>query len=183
MGRQIGARSPVFAGSHGIRRYQLAEGHRLAGISGSCWYPKTGTAGIGAGGPASAIDVPEKKQLEQRKVQIEEHVAREKKRAPPKIKPPKAAPAPGAKVEREKQKPLFDLPVSGEVPALDLLDAQAEEGQRGYSADELESLSRLLELKLKDFGVVAEVVAVYPWPCCHAFRNSAGGRRQSIQNI
>ena len=125
------------------------------------------------------------KQLEQRKVQIEEHVAREKKRAPPKIKPPKAAPAPGAKVEREKQKPLFDLPVSGEVPALDLLDAQAEEGQRGYSADELESLSRLLELKLKDFGVVAEVVAVYPGPVVTRFeiQPAAGVKVSRISNL
>ena len=37
----------------------------------------------------------------------------ERKSEPPKIKAPKAAPSPGAKVEREKQKPLFDLPVSG----------------------------------------------------------------------
>ena len=125
------------------------------------------------------------KQLEQRKVQIEEHVAREKKRAPPKIKAPKAAPFPGAKVEREKQKPLFDLPVSGEVPALDLLDAQAEEGQRGYSADELESLSRLLELKLKDFGVVAEVVAVYPGPVVTRFeiQPAAGVKVSRISNL
>ena len=42
------------------------------------------------------------KQLEERKVQIEQHVAKEKKRAPPKIKPPKETPAPSIKVEREK---------------------------------------------------------------------------------
>ena len=96
-------------------------------------------------------------------------MAREKKRAPPKIKPPKETPAPSTKVEREKQKPLFDIPVSGEVPPLDLLDGPSDAGQRGYSADELESLSRLLELKLKDFGVVAEVVAVYPGPVVTRF--------------
>ena len=109
----------------------------------------------------------------------------ERKSEPSKIKPPKAAPAPGAKVEREKQKPLFDLPVSGEVPALDLLDAQAEEGQRGYSADELESLSRLLELKLKDFGVVAEVVAVYPGPVVTRFeiQPAAGVKVSRISNL
>ena len=125
------------------------------------------------------------KQLEQRKVQIEQHVAKEKKRAPPKIKPPKAAPAAGAKVEREKQKPLFDIPVSGEVPALDLLDAPNDIGQRGYSADELESLSRLLELKLKDFGVVAEVVAVYPGPVVTRFeiQPAAGVKVSRISNL
>ena len=85
------------------------------------------------------------KQLEERKVKIERHVASEKKRAPPKIKPPKEPVAAGVKFEQEKQKPLFDLPISGEVPPLDLLDAPPSDlEQRGYSADELESLSRLL---------------------------------------
>ena len=125
------------------------------------------------------------KQLEERKVQIEQHVAREKKRAPPKIKPLKETPAPSAKVEREKQKPLFDIPVSGEVPPLDLLDAPSEAGQRGYSADELGSLSRLLELKLKDFGVVAEVVAVYPGPVVTRFeiQPAAGVKVSRISNL
>ena len=125
------------------------------------------------------------KQLEERKVQIEQHVAREKKRAPPKIKPLKETPAPSTKVEREKQKPLFDIPVSGEVPPLDLLDAPSEAGQRGYSADELGSLSRLLELKLKDFGVVAEVVAVYPGPVVTRFeiQPAAGVKVSRISNL
>ena len=125
------------------------------------------------------------KQLEERKVQIEQHVAKEKKRAPPKIKPPKETPAPSSKVEREKQKPLFDIPVSGEVPPLDLLDAPSDAGQRGYSADELESLSRLLELKLKDFGVVAEVVAVYPGPVVTRFeiQPAAGVKVSRISNL
>lgn len=125
------------------------------------------------------------KQLEERKVQIEQHVAKEKKRAPPKIKPPKAAPVPGVRVEQEKQKPLFDIPVSGEVPALDLLDAIADSGPRGYSSAELESLSRLLELKLKDFGVIAEVVAVYPGPVVTRFeiQPAAGVKVSRISNL
>tara|TARA_B100001059_G_scaffold233716_1_gene274471 strand:+ start:207 stop:2552 length:2346 start_codon:yes stop_codon:yes gene_type:complete len=125
------------------------------------------------------------KQLEERKVQIEQHVAKEKKRAPPKIKPPKAAPVPGVRVEQEKQKPLFDIPVSGEVPALDLLDAITDSGPRGYSSAELESLSRLLELKLKDFGVIAEVVAVYPGPVVTRFeiQPAAGVKVSRISNL
>ena len=125
------------------------------------------------------------KQLASRKVQIERHVAKEKKRVPPKIKPPKPAQMPGKKVEREQQKPLFDIPVSGEVPALDLLDAPSDSSQRGYSADELESLSRLLELKLKDFGVVAEVVAVYPGPVVTRFeiQPAAGVKVSRISNL
>ena len=89
------------------------------------------------------------------------------------------------RVEREKQKPLFDVPLLGELPALDLLDAPPDTGQRGYSADELESLSRLLELKLKDFGVVAEVVAVYPGPVVTRFeiQPAAGVKVSRISNL
>jgi DNA segregation ATPase FtsK/SpoIIIE, S-DNA-T family len=125
------------------------------------------------------------KQLEERKVQIDQHVAKEKKRAPPKIKPPKEAPLPGAKLDKERQKPLFDIPVSGEVPPLDLLDAPSDVGQRGYSADELESLSRLLELKLMDFGVVAAVVSVYPGPVVTRFeiQPAAGVKVSRISNL
>ena len=50
------------------------------------------------------------------------------------------------------------------MPPLELLDAPTHSGPRGYSASELESLSRLLELKLADFGITAEVVSVYPGP-------------------
>ncbi|MBM14414.1 MAG: cell division protein FtsK, partial [Halieaceae bacterium] len=125
------------------------------------------------------------KQLASRKVQIERHVAKEKKRVPPKIKPPKPAQMQGKKVEREQQKPLFDIPVSGGGPALDLLDAPSDSSQRGYSADELESLSRLLELKLKDFGVVAEVVAVCPGPVVTRFeiQPAAGVKVSRISNL
>ena len=57
--------------------------------------------------------------------------------------------------------------------------------QRGYSADELESLSRLLELKLKDFNVVAEVVAVYPGPVVTRFeiQPAAGVKVSRISNL
>ncbi len=125
------------------------------------------------------------KQLTERKLQIEQHVAKEKKRAPPKIKAPKPVAVTGTKVEQEKQKPLFDIPLSGELPPLDLLDAPSEIGQRGYSATELESLSRLLELKLKDFGIIAEVVAVYPGPVVTRFeiQPAAGVKVSRISNL
>ena len=75
--------------------------------------------------------------------------------------------------------------MSGEVPALDLLDAPPDTSQRGYAADELESLSRLLELKLKDFGVIAEVVAVYPGPVVTRFeiQPAAGVKVSRISNL
>ena len=48
-----------------------------------------------------------------------------------------------------------------------------------------ESLSRLLELKLKDFGVVAEVVAVYPGPVVTRFeiQPAAGVKVSRISNL
>lgn len=125
------------------------------------------------------------KQLEARKVQIEQHVAREKVRTPPKIKIPEAIPEQGSRVEKEKQQPLFDMPVTGELPPLGLLDPPKESGPRGYSTAELESLSRLLELKLADFNVVAEVTAVYPGPVVTRFeiQPAAGVKVSRISNL
>jgi len=64
---------------------------------------------------------------------------------------------------KEKQQPLFaELPDS-DLPPLDLLDAPAA-AQEFVSTDTLEFTSRLIEKKLKDFGVEATVVAAYPGP-------------------
>ena len=71
-------------------------------------------------------------------------------------------------VERERQVPLFEAPKSSELPPLSLLD---EPGARevSYSDEALEAMSRLVELKLRDFGVEAEVVAVQPGPVVTRF--------------
>jgi len=125
------------------------------------------------------------KQQEQRKVEIEQFVAKEKKRTPPKIKPLAVNKEPGARVEKEKQAVLFDAPVAGEIPPLDLLDPAPDSGGRGYSREELESLSRLLELKLADFGVTAQVTAVYPGPVVTRFeiQPAAGVKVSRISNL
>jgi len=87
----------------------------------------------------------------------------------PKIsKPAKASPQ-SERVYKEKQQKLFDMPVSGELPELALLDQNSEAGSGGYSEAALESLSRLLELKLLDFGIEAEVMAVQPGPVVTRF--------------
>ncbi|MGB1739817.1 MAG: DNA translocase FtsK [Pseudomonadales bacterium] len=70
---------------------------------------------------------------------------------------------------REKQGNLFKTEAIEGLPALSLLDAREILGQRGYSEHDLEALSRLLELKLKDYGVDAEVVAVFPGPVITRF--------------
>jgi S-DNA-T family DNA segregation ATPase FtsK/SpoIIIE len=125
------------------------------------------------------------KQLEARKQVIDQHVAREKKRKPPKIKPLKPPPETSERAEREKQVPLFDAPVTGELPPLELLDPQQRDPDRGFSPEALAKLSKLLELKLADFGVSAEVTAVYPGPVITRFevQPAAGVKVSRISNL
>ena len=73
-----------------------------------------------------------------------------------------------ARVERERQVPLFDRPMANELPALKLLDDPPPR-EPLYSAEALEALSRLVEMKLKDFDIDAEVVAVQPGPVVTRF--------------
>jgi DNA segregation ATPase FtsK/SpoIIIE, S-DNA-T family len=64
--------------------------------------------------------------------------------------------------------PLFDPPQARELPPLDLLDDPGTQ-EPSYSAEALEAMSRLVELKLKDFGVEVDVVAVHPGPVVTRF--------------
>jgi S-DNA-T family DNA segregation ATPase FtsK/SpoIIIE len=120
-----------------------------------------------------------------RSIQIAEHVEKEKRRPPLKIKPPKLLDGTSKKVEKAKQQALFELPDLMPMPPLELLDAPTHSGPRGYSASELESLSRLLELKLADFGITAEVVSVYPGPVVTRFeiQPAAGVKVSRISNL
>jgi S-DNA-T family DNA segregation ATPase FtsK/SpoIIIE len=89
-------------------------------------------------------------------------------RPPPRIEAPAPLPQKSDRVERERQVPLFDAPKSSELPALSLLD---EPGTRehSYSDEALEAMSRLVEIKLRDFGIEVEVVAVQPGPVITRF--------------
>ncbi len=125
------------------------------------------------------------KAVEARKIVIEEHVEKEKKRKPPKIKPLKPRAEKSERAEKEKQQPLFDVPITGELPPLELLDPEKKDPSRGYSAEALEALSKLLELKLADFGVTAEVTAVYPGPVITRFeiQPAPGVKVSRISNL
>lgn len=109
------------------------------------------------------------KAVEARKVIITDYVEKGKKRQPPKIKPLKGPVEKSDRLEREKQQTLFEAPVTGDLPHLELLDEMVKDHTRGFSKDALEGLSKLLELKLLDFGISAEVVAVYPGPVVTRF--------------
>ena len=109
------------------------------------------------------------KEQARRREKIEKEVSRRESRPPPRIEKPKPAPAPGKREAAEKQKQLFEAPVTGVLPPLQLLDEADPGERRALSTEALEGLSRLLELKLKDFGVDAEVVAVHPGPVITRF--------------
>ena len=73
-----------------------------------------------------------------------------------------------ARAEKERQVPLFDPPSAGELPPLSLLD-DPKPTSSGYSEESLEAMSRLVELKLRDFGITVEVVSVSPGPVITRF--------------
>ncbi|MDM8356197.1 DNA translocase FtsK [Pandoraea communis] len=82
---------------------------------------------------------------------------------PVQIVPPVKVVPKSERVEKEKQAPLFaDLPDSI-LPPLALLDP-APAVVETVSGETLEFTSRLIEKKLKDFGVEVNVVAAYPGP-------------------
>ncbi|MEH6590274.1 MAG: DNA translocase FtsK 4TM domain-containing protein [Halioglobus sp.] len=125
------------------------------------------------------------KAQEARKLVITEHVEKEKKRKPPKIKSLKPKAEKSERLDKERQQPLFDAPTTGEMPHLDLLDSNEQDQTLGFSKEALEGLSKLLELKLADFGITAEVVAVYPGPVITRFeiQPAAGIKVSRISNL
>jgi DNA segregation ATPase FtsK/SpoIIIE, S-DNA-T family len=108
----------------------------------------------------------EVKQARQEVVREEQKKAADRK--PPKIEAPAPKVEKSDRVEKEKQVALFERPGSTELPELSLLD-DAPPRAGGYSAEALEAMSRLVELKLRDFGVEAEVVEVHPGPVITRF--------------
>jgi DNA segregation ATPase FtsK/SpoIIIE, S-DNA-T family len=105
-------------------------------------------------------------------------------RTPPRIEPPMAAVQKSERVEKERQVPLFDPPKAGELPPLSLLDDPPVR-EPLYSAEALEALSRLVEMKLKDFAIDAEVVAVQPGPVVTRFelRPAPGVKASQITTL
>ena len=88
------------------------------------------------------------------------------------------------RVAREKQQPLFEnLPVDA-LPPLGLLDDPVDQ-HAGYSKQALEALSRQVELKLADFGVLVDVVAVHPGPVITRFElePAPGVKSAQIHNL
>jgi len=93
-----------------------------------------------------------------------EAIAARAARKPPEIKPAAVLPPP-----KPQQQPLFESNTVEGLPDFGLLDAAQADANGGYSADSLAAIARLLELKLADFGVEAEVVSVLPGPVVTRF--------------
>ncbi|MFP6808648.1 MAG: DNA translocase FtsK 4TM domain-containing protein [Pseudomonadales bacterium] len=111
-----------------------------------------------------------KQSSQQRRESLEKHIEKKMQRPALVIEPPPAAiKEVSARVVRERQGNLFKVDAVDGLPALYLLDPVDHSQDRGYSPDDLEAMSRLLELKLKDYAVDAEVVAVYPGPVITRF--------------
>ncbi len=95
--------------------------------------------------------------------QTKKFLAKPKTRIEPVIREIKTS----ERVDKERQTNLFENTESS-LPALALLD-QTSEQVIGYSDAALEAMSKLVEIKLDDFGVEVNVVAVHPGPVITRF--------------
>ena len=115
---------------------------------------------------------------------VKVHQEEAKKKPKPRIEPIAKPIAPSPRVEREKQVPLFEPPSDSELPPLSLLDDKPPKVE-GYSEAALEAMSRTVEIKLKDFGVDVQVVAVNPGPVVTRFelQPAPGVKVSQITNL
>jgi S-DNA-T family DNA segregation ATPase FtsK/SpoIIIE len=72
------------------------------------------------------------------------------------------------RIDKEKQIPLFENKSNSKIPPLSLLNDPDEEVS-SYSEETLKTLSKLVEIKLEDYGVRASVVAVHQGPVITRF--------------
>jgi len=126
---------------------------------------------------AMAEQVPEqiaaRRARTERKEVIETAQKKIARRKPVRIEPVLTKPKTSDRKERERQVPLFDPPTNTELPPLALLD-EPREAEAGYSESALEAMSRLVEMKLLDFNIEVEVVAVNPGPVITRFELDLG---------
>jgi S-DNA-T family DNA segregation ATPase FtsK/SpoIIIE len=108
---------------------------------------------------------------EQREEVRKVDAVKQAKREPVKIEPP-AAPVveKSERAKRETQIPLFHGTgaTADGLPPLALLDDPKPQA-KGYSEETLETLSRQIEFKLKDFRIDVQVVGAYPGPVITRF--------------
>jgi len=106
----------------------------------------------------------------QREETRREETVKRARREPIRIEPPPLPVEKSDRAQREQQIPLFGgVPSSeGGLPPLSVLDDPKPQ-PKGYSEEALETLSRQIEFKLKDFRIEAQVVGVFPGPVITRF--------------
>lgn len=117
----------------------------------------------------------------------EELVREERKRhkdAPIKIEPPPAVIEKSKRVEEERQTVLFHDTPDSMRPPLRLLD-EAGASAAQIDAAGLEATSRLIERKLREFGVEVQVLAAYPGPVItrYEIEPASGVKGSQITNL
>ncbi len=127
-----------------------------------------GVAWLRARGVSSRDAAEGRERRQARKEAVQSEQKKSATRAPPRIEAPKPIVEKSARVERERQVSLFESPKGNELPTLKLLDDPPPR-EPLYTAEGLEALSRLVEMKLKDFDIDVEVVAVQPGPVVTRF--------------
>jgi S-DNA-T family DNA segregation ATPase FtsK/SpoIIIE len=101
---------------------------------------------------------------EREEVVSEERVGiREHHQAPVLVEPVVLDVPKSERVAKERQKPLFAEMLDSKLPQVDLLDG-AQARQETVSAETLDMTSRMIEKKLKDFGVEVWVILALPGP-------------------
>jgi S-DNA-T family DNA segregation ATPase FtsK/SpoIIIE len=91
---------------------------------------------------------------------------------------------PEDKVDLSKSDMAEDKEPVTKMPSTELLDRALDDGE-SLSKEDLESLSELLEIKLDEFGIEAEVVSVLPGPVVTRFeiQPAPGTKANKITNI
>jgi S-DNA-T family DNA segregation ATPase FtsK/SpoIIIE len=125
-----------------------------------------------------------KKRDQQYKVSAQRHEVKKQKRTDPIIQKQPKPIEQSKRIEVEKQASLFVSESDGTLPSLSLLDV-ATPSQHVLSEDALKAISQQVEMKLQDFNIEAEVVAVHPGPIITRFeiQPSAGTKSSQVSNL
>ncbi|SEL06798.1 DNA translocase FtsK [Pseudoxanthomonas sp. GM95] len=132
----------------------------------------TALPGLLRRGSKQAEDWQQTRTLREQREEVRKvDAVKQAKREPVKIEPP-AAPVveKSERAKRETQIPLFHGTgaTADGLPPLALLDDPKPQA-KGYSEETLETLSRQIEFKLKDFRIDVQVVGAYPGPVITRF--------------
>jgi S-DNA-T family DNA segregation ATPase FtsK/SpoIIIE len=96
-----------------------------------------------------------------------------------------STPSPIVNIPKKIEPSLRTENVTGSLPPLTLLDLPDPNQIINYTTHQLETLSREVELRLKDFGIEVKVVAVHPGPVVARFelQLAAGTKVSRISNL